>query len=314
MSAIEIADLYKFYDGTEILKGVNLELGEGEFYTLMGPNGSGKTTLTSIIAGVNIPSSGMIRIYGYDLFKDSEKAKNFIGYVPQENFSSPYLSGYENLMYFLRLYGFSKSSARELVTDLLEKMGLQNDANKRVSSYSGGMRKKLEVATALLPGIRILILDEPTTGLDPSARKEFLNLLKKINQGGTTIFFVTHIGEDALMANRIGFMDEGKIVIDDDPEHLKHQIGIHEILNIDLTTKNQQVEQLLQSFSNNGKIIETTTGYRTFCDDAEELIPRIVKALNEKGFKTTRIEVKVPSLEDIFFKLTKKVLGGQQFE
>ena len=168
--AVLTQNLTKVYGKKEVLKEVNLKVSKGEFYALMGPNGSGKTTLASILASVKSPSGGRIEIFG----KKPEAAKKITGYVPQDNFSSPLLTGKENLMYFAELLGYSKRQAVEIVKGLLEKVGLWEDADKRVSHYSGGMRKRLEVATILFPGLKLLILDEPTTGLDPSARRKFL--------------------------------------------------------------------------------------------------------------------------------------------
>jgi ABC-2 type transport system ATP-binding protein len=215
-------------------------------------------------------------------------------------------------MYFVRLCGFSKTEAKKIVNDLLNKMGLIKDAEKRVSDYSGGMRKRLEVATALLPGIKILILDEPTTGLDPSARKDFLGLIRDINKEGTTVILVTHIGEDAKIASNIGFMDEGTILMEGAPEHLKIQSGLQDIINVETSIKNEEIWKLLQPFSNNGNLLETETGYKIFSERSEEILPEILTILNKNGYKSTRIEIKSPSLEDIFFKITKKSLKREE--
>jgi len=164
--AVHVENLVKTYGTRNALDGVNLTLQEGDFYALMGPNGSGKTTLASIIAGVKMPSSGIVEIYG----QKPTEAKPLIGYVPQENFSSPKLSGRENLKYFTTILGYSGDQRTRLVDEILKRVGLSEEADKQVAKYSGGMRKRLEVATALFPGIKVLILDEPTTGLDPAAR------------------------------------------------------------------------------------------------------------------------------------------------
>jgi len=168
--------LYKKYGKRTVLDSLSLKIQEKEFYALMGPNGAGKTTLVAIIASVILPTEGEVEIYG----KKPQFMKKFISYVPQEIFSSPMLTGRENLMYFARLMGYSKDKAKELMNEILERIGLSKDADKRVSKYSGGMRKRLEVATAFFPNIKILILDEPTTGLDPSARREFLGLIQEM--------------------------------------------------------------------------------------------------------------------------------------
>jgi len=281
-----------------------LKVEEGEFYALMGPNGSGKTTLASIIASVRSPTSGKIEIYG----RKPEKAKELIGYIPQENFSSPILTGKENLMYFAGLLGYSRDKAERIVNELLSKIGLSEDANKRVSDYSGGMRKRLEAATALFPGTKILILDEPTTGLDPSARRKFLGLVKETKEEKTTILLITHIGADAELASRVGLIDEGKIIADDEPERLKETSGLKNVINIETTIKSERVASVLGNFSENQKVLETDAGYRIYCKDAEKATPRIVRSLDAIGCKATKIETEKPSLEDVFFKLTERMV------
>jgi len=301
MNVIYTENLTKMYGDNEVVKGVNLRIKEGEFYALMGPNGSGKTTLSSIIASVRSPTSGKIEIYG----NKPEKAKKIIGYLPQENFSSPLLTGKENLMYFAELLGYSKGEAVELVEGLLKKVGLREEADKRVSQYSGGMRKRLEVATILFPGLKLLIMDEPTTGLDPSARRKFLGLVQDLRNEETTILLITHIGADADLASRVGFMNGGKIVAEDKPERLKKKSGLENVVNIETSIKNERVADFLSKFSERLRVLETETGYRVFAEYVEEVIPKIVRGLDEIGCKVVRIETVKPSLEDVFFKLTE---------
>jgi ABC-2 type transport system ATP-binding protein len=304
MDAIYAEKLTKTYGDNEVLQGVNLKIEEGEFYALMGPNGSGKTTLASIMASVRKPTSGKIEIYG----RKPEKAKELTGYVPQENFSSPILTGKENLMYFAGLLRYSKKKAERIVNELLNKIGLSQDADKRVSDYSGGMRKRLEAATALFPGIRILILDEPTTGLDPSARRKFLGLIQGVREEKTTILLVTHIGADAELASKVGLIDKGKIIAEDEPERLKKASGLKNVINIETTIKSEKVANVLSSFSERRKVLETDVGYRVYCKDVEEATPKIVRSLDAIGCKVTKIETEKPSLEDVFFKLTEKTV------
>ena len=300
MNAIFVENLVKKYGDNEVLKKVDLKIEEGEFYALMGPNGSGKTTLVSIIASVSLPTSGVVRIY------EHEEAKELISYVPQDNFSSPLLTGKENLIYFARLYGFSKNEAKKLAENILDKIGLSEVSEMRVSNYSGGMRKRLEVATGFFPGTKILILDEPTTGLDPSARREFFGLINEINEEGRTILLITHIGEDAELASRVGFIDEGRIIIEDNPEGLKKRSGLKNVVNAETMIKSEKVANTLREFSENKKILETEKGYRVYCEDPEKAIPDIVRSLDKIGCKTTRIDAEKPSLEDVFFKFTEK--------
>jgi len=306
MKAIYVENLTKKYGDIKVLKEVNLRIEEGEFYALMGPNGSGKTTLVSILASVRSPTSGKILIYG----RKPDEAKELIGYVPQENFSSPMLTGKENLMYFAGLLGYSKRKAEEIANELLGKIGLSDDAYKRVSDYSGGMRKRLEVATVLFPGVRILILDEPTTGLDPSARRKFLGLIKELKGEKITILLITHIGADAELATRVGLIDEGVIIAEDEPERLKQTSGLKNVIDIETAIKSEKIANLLSNYSEKEKVLETDLGYRVYCDDVEKVIPEMVRSLDAIGCKVTRIETVEPSLEDVFFKLTEKTVGG----
>ena len=308
MIAINVKNLRKNYGPIEIVKGVDLAIKEGEFFSLMGPNGSGKTTLTSIIAGTTPSTSGIVEIHGYDISDKSDMVKSLIGYVPQENFSCPHLTGRENLLYFAKLAGLDPSTAKKWVDELLEMMGLVKDANKRVSQYSGGMRKRLEVATALVPEVEVIILDEPTTGFDPTVRKEFMGLLLDINQRGTTIFLVTHIGEDAEVAKTVAFMNNGQIIVQETPKVLKNKYKKVNTLYITTSVITPRVYKILEQFNTNGKLIQTDEGFKVYCEKPEEIIPLIVKSLGEVGCKVTRIEMSPPSLEDIFFILTRRDL------
>jgi ABC-2 type transport system ATP-binding protein len=302
LHAIRIENLAKSYGTKQVLNQVNLKVDEGEFYALMGPNGSGKTTLASIIASVRKPDSGVVEIYG----KKPEQARDLLGYVPQENFSSAKLTGRENLAYFARLLGYSSSEANNLVTRILENIGLSADADKRAGQYSGGMRKRLEVATALFPGVRILILDEPTTGLDPAARKSFFGLIQDIKDETTAIFLITHIGADAELASRVGLIDNGKIVAEGSPEALKRAHISEDVITVETAVTNETIADMLRGFSRDRRLLQTEAGYRIYSKDGDKIVPEIVRSLDRAGQKVERIEVAKPSLEDVFFRLTEK--------
>jgi ABC-2 type transport system ATP-binding protein len=299
MHALEVENVSKSYGNNPVLTHVNLTIEDGEFYALMGPNGSGKTTLISIIASVCAPSEGTVMVYG------RHTAKEVISYVPQENFSSPRLTGKENLMYFAQLYGFSRREASSLAVSILERIRLSAVAQAQVSTYSGGMRKRLEVGTGLFPGTKLLLLDEPTTGLDPSARREFLGMIKEMNENGMTIFFITHIGEDAELASRVGFIDEGVIIAEGTPETLKKGSGLTNVLTIETALKSKKIFDALKEFSDQEKVLETETGYRIYCENPQEVLPQVVRALDRTGCTNHRIDIDTPSLEDVFFALTE---------
>ncbi|MGB5924538.1 MAG: ABC transporter ATP-binding protein [Dehalococcoidia bacterium] len=304
MFAIHVENLVKTYDSRRVLDGVNLDVAEGEFYALMGPNGSGKTTLASIIAAVKTQDSGIVEVHG----KKPAQAKEFIGYVPQENFSSPKLSGRENLVYFANLLGYSRGQANQLAVEVLENVGLSEEADKRVDKYSGGMRKRLEVATAIFPGIKVLILDEPTTGLDPTARRSFFSMTQEIMGKKTSIILITHIGSDAELASRVGLIDNGKMIAEGTPDELKRKHAVEDVITVETAAKTDNVLSILKGFSIDGKVVESEAGYKIYSQNGDRVLADVVRSLDQAGHKVMRIEMARPTLEDVFFRLTEKHL------
>ena len=304
MVAIHVENLVKTYASRRVLDGVNLGVPEGEFYALMGPNGSGKTTLASIIAGVKTQDSGIVEVYG----KKPAQVKEFIGYVPQENFSSPKLSGTENLVYFANLLGYSRSQANQLVAEILKNVGLSEEGDKRVAKYSGGMRKRLEVATAIFPGTKVLILDEPTTGLDPAARRSFFSMVQDIMGRKTSIILITHIGSDAELASKVGLIDNGKMIAEGTPDELKRKHAIEDVITVETAVKSDSVLLLLKDFSIQGRVAESEAGYKIYSQNGDKVIADVVRSLDQVGHSVMRIEMARPTLEDVFFRLTEKHL------
>jgi len=302
--AVHVENLVKTYDSRRVLDEVNLDVPEGEFYALMGPNGSGKTTLASIIAAVKTQDSGIVEVYG----KKPAQAREFIGYVPQENFSSPKLSGKENLIYFAGLLGYSRSQANQLAAGMLNKLGLSEQAEKRVAKYSGGMRKRLEVATAIFPGIKVLILDEPTTGLDPAARRAFFSMVQDIMDNKTSIILITHIGSDAELASRVGLIDNGKMIAEGTPDELKRKHAVEDVITVETAMKSDSVVSVLKDYSINGKVTESEAGYKIYSRNGDKILADVVRNLDQAGQRVTRIEMARPTLEDVFFRLTEKHL------
>ena len=305
MNAIEVNNLAKRFGDKEVFAGLNLDIAGGEFYALMGPNGSGKTTLASIIASIRKPTSGIVLVYG----QPAAEARKLIGYVPQENFSAPKLTARENLVYFARLLDYPTGEAKKLASDLLEKIGLAGDADKRVEKFSGGMRKRLEVATALFPGVKVLILDEPTTGLDPGARRNFFSLVSDIKDSETTILLITHLGSDAELASRVGLIDNGKIIAEGEPEMLKRVHSLEDVITVETQVKSAEIVRMLGELSIDRRLLETEEGYRIYSRDGGKVLAEVSRRLDHAGYKVMRLEMTRPSLEDVFFKLTQKTIS-----
>lgn len=304
MFAVHVENLVKTYDSRRVLDGANLDVAEGEFYALMGPNGSGKTTLASIIAAVKTQDSGVVEVYG----RKPAQAKEFIGYVPQEDFSSPKLSGRENLVYFATLLGYSPNQAKQLVIEMLRSVGLSEEADKRVAKYSGGMRKRLEVATAIFPGIKVLIMDEPTTGLDPAARRSFFGMIQEIMDKKTSIILITHIGSDAELASRAGLIDNGRMIAEGTPDELKRKHAVEDVITVETAVKTDNVLSVLTGFSIDGKVAESAAGYKIYSRNGDRVLADVVRSLDQAGHAVMRIEMARPTLEDVFFRLTERNL------
>ncbi|OGN91967.1 MAG: hypothetical protein A2Z70_03050, partial [Chloroflexi bacterium RBG_13_48_17] len=285
MFAVHVENLVKTYDSRRVLDGVNLDVTEGEFYALMGPNGSGKTTLASIIAAVKTQDSGIVEVYG----EKPAQAKEFIGYVPQENFSSPKLSGRENLVYFASLLGYSRGQANQLVVEMLQGVGLSEEADKRVAKYSGGMRKRLEVVTAIFPGIKVLILDEPTTGLDPAARRSFFSMIQEIMDKKTSVILITHIGSDAELASRVGLIDNGRMIAEGTPDELKRKHALEDVITVETAAKSERVLSVLKGFGIDGKVMESEAGYKIHSRNGDRILADVVRSLDQAGLKVMRI-------------------------
>jgi ABC-2 type transport system ATP-binding protein len=263
MNAIYIENLAKSYGEQKVLNGLNLTVEDGEFYALMGPNGSGKSTLSSILASVTKFDSGTLEICG----KKPKQARGMIAYIPQENFSVPQLSGRENLLYFASILGIGRREARKLVNQVLEKVGLTREADKRFANYSGGMKKRLELATALFPGVRLLILDEPTTGLDPAARRDFFTMLKNIKHEQASIFLITHLGSDAESASRVGLIREGRVIAEGTPYALRQRHAPEEAITIETAAQNEGCESVLKAYSDGHKLARLPNDYRIYAHD-----------------------------------------------
>jgi ABC-2 type transport system ATP-binding protein len=310
MKAIHCENLGKSYGLTPVLKGVNLDVEDGEFYALMGPNGSGKSTLSAIMASVTSFDGGVLEIFG----KKPAQARAIIAYIPQENFSVPQLSGRENLLYFGSLLGIGGRDARSLTDQMLDQVGLAGEADKRFAHYSGGMKKRLELATALFPGIRLLILDEPTTGLDPAARRDFFTLLKKIRRVQTSVFLITHLGSDAESASRVGLINKGKIIAEGTPAELRKKYAPEEAISIETPIQSSECEAILKGFSDGQKVAHLPNGYRIYAHDCGQVLPEVIKGLSQAGIMVNRTEAARPTLEDVFFKLTEQPIQEVQIQ
>ncbi len=225
-NAIEIRGLEKRYNGTNAVDGLTLAVKEGELFGLLGPNGAGKTTTIKILSGLLEPTKGQVTVGGHSVTKERDAVRRLIGVCPQEMGVFPYLSGRENIRFFGDLHGVPKDRLAADVERLLDKMGLKEDADRRVKTYSGGMKRRISVAAALVSDPRIAFLDEPTTGMDPQARRAVWDFIRELKGRRTTVVLTTHYMEEAeALCDRVAIIDHGSLIALGTPEELKRANG-----------------------------------------------------------------------------------------
>ncbi|RLF78160.1 ABC transporter ATP-binding protein [Thermococci archaeon] len=295
MSAIKIKNLMKSYGSFLALKGINLEIEEGEIFALLGPNGAGKTTLIRILAEGLKFDGGEIEVFGKKL---SKKTARLIGYVPQESISYDLLTVEENLAFYADLY----DAPKERIKQLIERFDLP--AKKKAKELSGGFKRRLNLAISLLYEPKILILDEPSTGLDVPSRRQLWELIKGFKAEGKTILLATHYMEEAeALADRIAIMNEGRVVAVGTADELKALIGEESVIQVEGILKG--VEGIREAFP---RLIEKSGTLRIHVRNSKEALPKIVELLISAGSEVKAIKVEEPTLEDVFLKLTGRAL------
>jgi len=240
---IEIKNLYKIYGGnaTPAVNNLSLTVEKGEIFGLLGPNGAGKTTIINILCGLRHFSSGDVRICNYSVKDESKKIKSLIGVVPQDIALYPTLTAYENLKIFGGIYGLKKKELNERVNELLALFGLEKNKNRYISTYSGGMKRRVNLIAGLLHRPQLLFLDEPTVGIDVQSRHVILENLKEINQAGTTILYTSHyLNEAENFCSSIALIDDGQVICQGEPSRLiaKNKVETLEELFLQKTGKN----------------------------------------------------------------------------
>ncbi|MGB9635788.1 MAG: ATP-binding cassette domain-containing protein [Thermoplasmata archaeon] len=296
MSEILVKNVSKRYsNGVLAVNDATIEIKKGEIFGLLGPNGAGKTTLIKLLTTLIFPTSGKVSVGGYTRTSQDNEIRKIIGYVPQDISSDAALSGYENILISAKLHGIYGAKAREIAEEILKKLGLWEARTRVVRTYSGGMIRRLEIGQAMVHSPKILFLDEPTIGLDPSARKQVWEHIRKLNAEGITVLMTTHYMEEAdALCHRIGLMANGKIAVVDTPQNLKRATGESSII---CRIKGKVPENILnKNMHQNGEILSI------FCQNPSEDLAEYIKLLDENGCKVLDVRVKEISLDDVFMK------------
>lgn len=301
--AIDVRQLSKLYNGgIKALDGLDLRVKAAKVFAFLGPNGSGKTTLMRILTTQIRPTSGSAYIFGLDTVKSGQEIRKIIGYVPQETSVWLDISGYENLLIYSKIYGVPSKMREKRIQDTLQSMGIEEVADRMVKSYSGGMVRRLEIACALLVGPRVLFLDEPTIGLDPSARKAvWENLISFKQEYGTTVFFNTHYMDEAdLYSDEIAIIDKGRIVKSGTASELKQSLRSEIIQVYSHDRIGGRVLKSIRDLAFVQGVIDNNSHLEIIVGDSETRLPLILDLLRGEGISLERICTAKPTLDDVF--------------
>ncbi|WP_266079377.1 ABC transporter ATP-binding protein [Haladaptatus caseinilyticus] len=308
--AIETDGLELTYaDGTRAVNGISLTVPKGEFFGFLGPNGAGKTTAIKVLATLLRPTAGDVRVNGFDVQTEARKVRESIGYMAQETSVDPELTAKENIKFACEAYGVPRNERSRRIDELLDLADLAAVADKRSEDFSGGMKKRLDTASALVHRPPLVFLDEPTTGLDPKARLRLWEYFRTINDEGTTIFLTTQYLEEAdQLCDRIGVILDGEIVAIGAPDELKRRVG-GEILDVELDddgTRERAMTVTRESglFGPNATIDRTDDGISVTAQSARTNGTDLLVALRDAGLTVTGFNVRAPTLDDVFLAIT----------
>ncbi|HBA27821.1 MAG TPA: ABC transporter ATP-binding protein [Nitrospinae bacterium] len=314
-TAIEISELVKKFGTTTALDGVSFNINEGEFFGLLGPNGAGKTTLIRILTTLIKPTEGQAKVMGVDVKEMSAEVRKVIGVIPQAMTTDLDLTGYENMDIYARFYSIPKRERKERIEQLLEMVELKERAGELVAAYSGGMRRRLEIARGLIHKPSILILDEPTIGLDPQSRHVVWELLQKFrNEDSLTILMTTHYMDEAeILCSRLAIIDYGKIVAMDTIDALKKQLPQKDVVELSFSgvDSNKAVEETKKiSFVHTAVTSDGTM--RVSVDNGAQSIPVLIDLLKKIGAKVSSVILKQQTLEDVFIHFTGRPIREEE--
>jgi len=306
---IEAQNLIKRYGTIEAVKGISFAIRRGEIFGFLGPNGAGKTTTISMLSCLLEPTAGTAIVAGYDVVKASSEVKRRIGLVPQELALYPTLSARDNLNYFGRIYGLRERELRGRVDEVLEMVGLAERAKSAVKTYSGGMKRRLNIAAGLLHHPEVLFLDEPTVGVDPQSRNAIFEHVERLRGEGMTVLYTTHYMEEAeRLCDRVAIIDEGRIVALDTPRKLIGDLG-EGIIHLGIA--NGMADEILgriRALPEVKNVARFDGKIRVEAARAQETLIRLLELFNSTDTDVTALEVLEPNLETVFLHLTGKRL------
>jgi ABC-2 type transport system ATP-binding protein len=302
-----------FKGGIEAVRDIDLTVSAGEVFGFLGPNGAGKTTTVRMLCTLLPPSAGSATVAGLDVVENAADVRRRIGVALQEIGLDPVQTGRELLELQCGLYGITGQAARDRAEELLELVGLTEAADRRTKTYSGGMKRRLDLASALVHAPDVLFLDEPTTGLDPASRMTVWDEVRRINAGGATVFLTTQYLEEAdQLCDRLAIIDNGTIVAEGTPEQLKAEMG-HDVVSVSVESGDvSATEAALTGLEGLERVVAEPGGLALYIDDGAGSIAEIVRRLERDQIRAGAISVSRPSLDDVFLHATGRRLEGAE--
>ncbi len=310
-SILEVNKLVKKYGDFTAVNGISFDIQEGEIFSLLGPNGAGKTTTISMLSTLYLPTSGDATVAGNSVIRNPIAVRNIIGVVPQELALYDDLSARENLAFWGKMYGLAGKTLAKRIDEVLDQIGLTDKAKQRVRTYSGGMKRRVNIGVGLLHKPRLLFMDEPTVGIDPQSRRAILDSVKELNRQGMTVLYTTHYMEEAEeLSDRVGIIDHGDLIALGTQAELTKQVGETDTLILHLD-ENQDAEKLattLRTMSGVSKADVSDHSITLIVPEAEEALAPAVTRANELGIKIRSVDMCEPNLEAVFLHLTGRAL------
>ena len=313
MVAIEIRNLTKKFNGFTAVDNISFEVKKGEFFGLLGPNGAGKTTTINMLSTLLSPTSGYAKVAGYDIVKERENVRRSIGMVFQEPALDSKLTGRENLEFHAMMYGMNKEERKRRINEVLELVELSDKANILVENYSGGMKRRLEIARGLIHKPKVLFLDEPTLGLDAQTRRHIWDYIKRLNrESSITIILTTHYMEEAdYLCDRIAIIDHGKIIAMDTPKRLKDKLG-GDIITFELEGNSNEFMNAVNKLRFVESVKKHDGKLTVMVEQGEKRIPELISMAQKKGVDIKSVTLHKPSLEDVFLHFTGKTIREKE--
>ncbi|NLE83637.1 MAG: ATP-binding cassette domain-containing protein [Chloroflexi bacterium] len=310
-SILQANNLTKNYGDLAAVDDVSFDIQDGEIFSLLGPNGAGKTTTISMLSTLLAPSSGDALINGYSILKDNMQVRKYIGIVPQEIALYDDLTALENLFYWGRLNDLNGQELSQRVHEVLGIIDLTDRARDRIKTFSGGMKRRINIAAGLLHKPKLLFMDEPTVGIDPQSRRMILDMVKELNQQGMSIFYTTHYMEEAQeLSDRVGIIDQGKLIAIGTQDELTRQVGENDSIRIetDPTDDLPSIASQLEGFGEISKVMVEADGLTLITKDAEHSLAPIITQAGRAGARIKSIKIIEPNLETVFLHLTGRAL------